>query len=441
MASKRDAAQTALSRRAKRRVYGPPHTAYIDAAGGVKDPVREELRRVLGDPIAPVSREAALDNPRGLVVLRDADYRGLLELCLRAQLASDIRMIIHQAPVERVPQLEAALKEAPIDLFVAGGQSVRLTIDSTASTVYHEGLIRDACSRAFSAAGVEILESSGRHTTSSAATDPAESHHKIAVSILHDTLRVSISLVGEPLWKRGYRATTAAIAPLREDLAAVGIDASLQPGEHPFLFVPFAGSATFACETAIRVYGLSSGFWERDFAFAAFPFGAPKSVSYVLEQLAIRARAAVNASGPLEALLIDRHKPAVEAARANLASFARGLEAWRIPDVLNTRLVVDDAFSSPWSELVPSGGAVYLPLNPPYGLRLETSDVDRLYSKIGREIQELAGHCTLSGCCLCPSVSTWRIVRDAASDAGLTVSTLHVGHGGLDVRLLSFRGA
>lgn len=457
--------QTALSRRAKRRVYGPPHTAYVDSAGGTKEVVRDEIRELLADPIVPSARDGELDAPRGMVVLRDADYRRLLELCLRAQTASDLRMIVHQEATERVGDLKAALGRAPFDLFIPPARAVAVAVDSTASTVYHEGLIRDACREVLEARGFGIEES---------ATEGTHERFKITVSILHDTLRVSVSLAGEPLWKRGYRVGAGAVAPLREDLAAVaarlsfpqsdtGVPPSVAdpsrgsegeaqldsrapaPGSapprgperaRPFILVPFAGTGTLAFESAIYAFRLSAGFFGRSFGFQEFPFGVPPSVEYTMEQLRNRVRSAYQAAGGLEAVLLDRDASVLAQAEANLGAFRQGLSDNDCPQILDCSIRNADAFAEPWTNLVPHGGSVYLPLNPPYGLRMPAGNLEDFYRRIGAEIRGLSSVCRLSGCCLCPSLDTWRIVRDAASD--LTVRTAHVGHGGLDIRLLSF---
>lgn len=462
--------QTALSRRAKRRVYGPPHTAYVDSAGGAKDAVREEIHELLADPIVPSTRDAELDAPRGMVVLRDADYRRLLEICLRAQTVSDLRMIVHQEAAERVSDLKAALARAPFDLFIPPGRSPALVVDSTASTVYHEGLIRDACREILDAKGFGVDEPGSAET---------ESRFKVVLSILHDTLRVSISLAGEPLWKRGYRVAAGAAAPLREDLAGVAVRLSFPrsnaagaaraagaadapeaagaaaPGERvevsagvspsyreqpqqarPFIFVPFAGTGTLAFEAAIFAFRMSARFFGRRFAFEEFPFGVPPSVGYAVEQVRDRVRRTNDAYGALEAVLLDNDAGVLEQAQANLGAFRQGLADSDCPQVLDCTIRQADVFSAPWTDMVPHGGSVYLPLNPPYGLRLAATNLEDLYRRIGAEIWGLSSVCRVSGCCLCPSLETWRIVRDAASN--LEVRTVHVGHGGLDIRLLCF---
>lgn len=419
--------QTALSRRAKRRVYGPTHTCYVDFAAGCADAAAAEVERLARDPIVPAQRDLAVDRPRDLLVLRDADYRRAIELVSRCLVATDIRMIIHQEEVDRVAKLDEALARVPFDLFLSDGDSARLSIDSTASGVYHEGLLREKAENALRVYGITADADDG-------------GGHRLSFSLLHDTLRVAISLAGAPLWKRGYRSRFDAPAPLREDLAQVAVGDSFPAGDAalPFMLLPFAGSGTFLIETAMLVYQLSSSWFGRKFAFEDFRFGVPKSVAYADEKLFLRSDATLRARGAIRATLIDRDETAVSASRANIDSFSQSLGRRGLGPAVEETVVHDDAFATPWRDLVSGESEVFLPLNPPYGHRLSSPDIAGLYRRIGEEIIGLAESCSLSGLCLCPSAEEWRTLRAATDSAGLQSRTRHVGQGGIDVRILSF---
>lgn len=428
--------QNALSRRVKRRVFGPPHTCYVDHAPGCGEAALAEAEALAADLIAPTKRSIVVDRPGGLLVLRDCEYHSVLEMCVRAQVISDIRMIIHQERVPGVADLAAALARVPVDLYFPEGARVRLWVASIASGVYHEGLIAEAARREMK--GVQVASPG----------DPA-AHHKISISMLHDTLRVSISLPGEPLWKRGYRTQFGAAAPLREDLAQVAVrgsypgpvSPSIRTDEPPFVLVPFAGTGTLAVETAIYAFGIPSAFFGRRYAFDEFRFSVPKSVDYVLRQLDKRVLLAARSgphAGPLRALLIDNDEEAVAQARSTLSNFAAVLERRGLPPLLQATISHADAFALKWAELAPNGADVFLPLNPPYGRRLRSGDPVEVYQRIAGEIEGLAQGRRLFGTCLCPSAEIWRAIRSAAESAGLAHRTHHVGQGGLDLRLLFF---
>jgi len=170
---------------------------------------------------------------------------------------------------------------------------------------------------------------------------------------------------GEPLFKRGWRAS-AAEAPLRENLAA-GIIALTGWRPEESLLDPMCGGATLIVEAAAMARAKPPG-GRRPFAFeklAAFESAAWERVKR--EQLADESAPRLYAS--------DTDPRALSAARRNLA--AAGVERW---------VELERADLLERKPPAPSGVMV---MNPPYGERLGSpEELERLYPKLGDALKQ-----------------------------------------------------
>ncbi|HUX19738.1 MAG TPA: hypothetical protein VMW69_00775, partial [Spirochaetia bacterium] len=267
-------------------------------------------------------------------------------------------------------------------------------------------------------------------------------------------------LVGEPIWKRGYRAELSTTAPLREDLAQSAIRMALagDPAQTAprSLFVPFAGSGTLLFEYLIAFFGIPPFVFRERYAFERFACGVPPSVGWVRRKLSEELAGRLKGERRLCAGLVDNDPAAIESVRENLRRFTGAVASTAIAEPqlegvpLDLDLVCADVFSEAWSNWLRgrlSTGAqgtegLFLPLNPPYGIRLPTGSTEELYGRIGeacRLLSESLRPRRLSGFVLCPTESSWgRFMRGGA---GLTFETSHLTHGGIDIRLCRFRSA
>ncbi len=181
------------------------------------------------------------------------------------------------------------------------------------------------------------------------------------LSATHVTLYLDTS--GEPLFKRGYRASPGD-APLRENLAAGLLELAGWKAETTLLD-PMCGSGTLLCEAAMialdRAPGLTRAFgFERLSTFDAVLWTRLKD--------AARSRIRKPATGVIHGS--DRYGEALKLARANLA--ALGVEDY-------VTLKQADVLEMPAP--APSGVIV---TNPPYGVRLQDQQsLAELYPRLG----------------------------------------------------------
>ena len=220
---------------------------------------------------------------------------------------------------------------------------------------------------------------------------------------------VSLDAVGEPLYKRGWRARVGA-APLRESLAAGMLLEAGYDGDVPFLD-PMCGSGTLALEAAAIALRRAPGVARR-FAFELWPGHDAARTAAVRARL----RAAEGAPrAPIRAS--DRNAGALRLAQKNAA--AAGLDGI-------VRFERRDAAAAEAPER--SG---LLAVNPPYGVRL-AEEVAAAWKALAALLERLP---------------RWRAVV-LAPDRGLERllprrpgRVVRVRNGGLSCQLLVLEGA
>ena len=189
----------------------------------------------------------------------------------------------------------------------------------------------------------------------------------INVHISGERVTLSLDSSGESLHKRGYRVEQTE-APINEVLAAGIILKSGWRGDCP-LVDPMCGSGTFLIEAALIGAGIMPGIYRKRFAFEAWPdFDADLFDSIYNDESAEHEPAC-------RIIGADISPKAVAVARANIKQAGVG----RYID-LEVKAIKD------WTE-APADGI--LVTNPPYGERIVTEDMDRLYREIGAALKHV----------------------------------------------------
>ncbi len=189
----------------------------------------------------------------------------------------------------------------------------------------------------------------------------------INVHISGERVTLSLDSSGESLHKRGYRVEQTE-APISEVLAAGIILKSGWRGDCP-LVDPMCGSGTFLIEGAMIAAGIMPGIYRKRFAFEAWPdFDADLFDSIYNDESSER-------EPSCRIIGADISPKAIAIARANIKQAGVG----RYID-LEVKAIKD------WTE-APADGI--LVTNPPYGERIVTDDMDRLYREIGSALKHV----------------------------------------------------
>ena len=456
---------TIPARTVKRHIYAPAHRAIVGAGPGFMPETEAEIRLLIDARVTPSRHNPTIAASHGRILIRSIDYRSLLELVLRSTCATDIGMVVGAGQAQNEKELAEVLSAVDWRLFLGGAQtSVRVRSESHASRLYHTELIKETMTEILRAqAGAEPGEAE-------------EANHVVTVRLRHDRVQVVISLCGSQLWRRGYRASFSAVAPLREDLAQASVQRSLRFAGAPApsanaaappvdaVLVPFCGSGTLAFESLIALADIPP-FLFRDgraspesdgYAFERFAFGTPPSVGWLKRLLRERTQERLARMRTLHVRMIDSYAPACESAQANWRHFAGSLPLSSATDAdraetdaapglpFEVEILHEDALVHDWAGyLGPEVRSLFIPLNPPYGRRIRASETASLYQRIGRRLERLlatppgAHRLSVAGFVLCPDESSWHAFMRAAPSAQFATS--HFMQGGLDIRLCAFR--
>jgi len=188
---------------------------------------------------------------------------------------------------------------------------------------------------------------------------------RVNIHVAEDRFTISLDSSGDSLHKRGYKEF-AHPAPLNEVLAAGIILLSGYKGDKPFLD-PMCGSGTLAMEAAMIAGNIQPGVFRKGFGFERWKDFDPELFKKILENLP-------------------------EEKRPEQAIFARDIELKYV------RMTQDHLRSSGLDKYVhvekldflqstSEGTEMHIVMNPPYGERIGSVNLDNLYSGIGTTLK------------------------------------------------------
>lgn len=254
--------------------------------------------------------------------------------------------------VTHLADLYARARHVPWAGILRPDLPVRVEASCAKSRIYHSGAAAERIARA-------VRDGLGAPLAPDAAIT-------IMARIDHDVCTISLDTSGEPLHRRGYKASVNQ-APMRETLAALFLRQCGFDGGEPVLD-PMCGSGTFVIEAAEIAARLNPGRL-RHFAFehlATFDAEAWR-----------RMRAVHGGREPAARFHgSDRDAAAIDMSRANAArAGVAELTEFR-------RAAVSDC-------VPPAGPPGLVIANPPYGLRMgDTGRLAGLYRALGRTLRD-----------------------------------------------------
>lgn len=230
------------------------------------------------------------------------------------------------------------------------------------------------------------------------------------VRIHRDQVTVSLDSSGIPLNKRGYRQASA-IAPINECLAAGMLLIAGYEGKRNFVD-GMCGSGTICIEAALLANKIGPGLLREDFSFMHW-----KDFDAELYQVIHNATVNRIKESTHQIMGYEESMTTIKLAR-------RAAEAAGVEEAINFR--ISDFFDED-----PPEAPGILVMNPPYGERIETHDIERLYGDIGDKFKKAyAGY------------QAWIISghEEAMKSVGLrTFDTHHLINGKIECRYSGYR--
>ena len=191
--------------------------------------------------------------------------------------------------------------------------------------------------------------------------------YQFNVHISGNDVTISLDSSGEPLYKRGWRVAQTE-APINEVLAAGIIKLSGWDGASNFVD-PMCGSGTFLIEAALIAANINPGVYRKEYAFQKWPDYDAQLFDSIYNDDSGEREFTHKIYG------YDILGKAVAATNANVknAGLSQYIEVSRVP--------LEE------QETAPEKGVLIT--NPPYGERLTSDELPRLYATLGTKLKKV----------------------------------------------------
>ena len=364
----------------------------------------------------------------GQIVVSECDFRQGMELTARVTTAHDIDWVLASGRVSgRGEWVDWIEKSGLLEVF-ATPQNIDLMATVTHPVVGTEKDVKIIFREYFEKSGHRCLTE----------TKDAESLlQRLRVDCQKNRTRLLLSMGGEPLYKRGYKAPMGgATAPLPEHHAAAcfrwaldvlggDLRRDLESGART-LVIPFAGTGTTGFEAVCQLAHLAPGIIRKSFGFERWSFFPEATMATIRKRLNANIK-----ESSIQVRFGDINTEAIAALHQHCDSFVAATGLAIMPSVFG-----NDFLAKP-EELCAGLTKIFLPLNPPYGHRLaKDAGAAQIYERLGTSLVRLSRDVDISGYIICPDETSWLKVSNALRR--FKTETCHFSHGGNDTRLLAF---
>jgi len=317
------------------------------------------LEYLLEDELKTIGLQVSRVSPQG--VYGEATLAVVYAICLWSRLANRVQHILFSGQAHNEPTLYKLCHEFPWQTVFAADKTLAVEFHGESvhirNSMYGAQVVKDAV--------VDHFRSlQGTRPT----VDKENPQVTLHAHLKHDTLTLSLDLVGYSLHQRGYRLEAGA-APLKENVAAAMLIRANWPQlaeQGAALHDPFCGAGTIVIEAAMMAAHIAPGLLREDQALCHWVAHQPS----LWEKVRLKALQQVKAV-PVKLHGTDTDERIIAAARANAerAGVSRLLE-------FNTL---------PLSECKADSAQGLLICNPPYGERLgDATQLIPLYQELGR---------------------------------------------------------
>lgn len=417
----------------KRSIYAKPQSILMIYPPGLADAAFAEVQSILSDIWFSNKFTSKARLQKNAIRVDDIHMFAVMELLLRGKCFSDLRLIIAEDAIANMAASEKLLAAVNWDFYLSSEMSVRIKVDVGASPALHEGALKDLVAAQVAGTVGEV----------------ADAGVLLHLDVYKNRAVLSISLAGEPLYKRGYKTMLSKSAPLREDIAAAcagsafrfaqKIDTGFQADA---LLAPFSGTGTFLFEYLLQRYNVAPCLLAREYAIQQMPLYRAETFAHLVKLA--KEHCALAQSKPDQYFAFDTAEEANQSMLSSIDSFTKLMQANDIKwSGVNSKQCPrqEDFLKSDVAETLKHiSGNVFMPMNPPYGIRLgKNNDTVSFYNRIAEQVNAVAdvrGKNHVVGFVLCPNEQAWSAFCKTLKNA--KNNTYHINQGGLDIRVLEF---
>lgn len=433
--------QENLSKKIKKNLYGKPQIIHATFPAGMGETALLEVQSILKSLWFKQKYTSVCSLVKNIIRIETIHLFAVTELLMRSQSLSDIRLIVFEGSASGREAFKKKCLGIHWDFYLDKKSTLKIKVNSVASRAFHETGLKEILSSILTEYVSEMV--SGENTNETTC---------LYVELYKDRLTISLSLAGEPLYKRGFRQVLSASAPLREDAAFCCLNRALQFAEKhqanflpDTVFIPFSGTGTFTFEFLQTYINFSPVLFSKKYALNSLPFFNSENFKFLVK------KAAENLLPTCEKIrfvCIDNSKKAILAFSENLQNMKTYFAHYNFSlsdEVVHS--LEEDFFELDLEKVMTSQktgvvGNLFIPLNPPYGIRFgKTKNTADLYKKIANRMNEIsritkkAGN-KIVGFILCPDERSWSVFSQTLKNA--QTETYHFTQGGLDIRVCQF---
>lgn len=426
------AEQANIDKKIKRAIYARPQSVLIIFPPGLADAARVEAESILGDIWFSNKFTSKISLLKNAIRIDEIHMFAVMELMLRGKCFSDIRLILNESYMQNMQAAEKICRDVQWDYYLAPELRFRVKVDVALSPALHEGALKELLQ--------EIIGGS-----------EDEGSALLHLDVYKYRSIMSLSLAGEPLYKRGYKSMLSKSAPLREDIAAACIQHALQFGlkqnagfVSDILLLPFSGTGTFLIEYLSARYMVSPALFDRAYSLEQMPLFRADTFNHLRKQA--KEHCKISQSASKNYLAIDHAAEANEAMCDAIHAFAKAMQehqlVWSGVNESQCPQLADFLKLDMQKIHAELDGNVFMPMNPPYGIRLcKKNDTVDFYKQIAHQVNAVSEMANsrdkhVLGLILCPSEDAWSAFCKTLKNA--TMNTYHINQGGLDIRVAEF---
>lgn len=301
--------------------------------------------------------------PANRIVHCKTDLKGIYRICLETRLALRVLINLVSFKVKDPDELYERVKEFPWEEYI--GLDETFAIDFTVhSSVFTHG--QYASLKVKDAIVDRIRDKKGARPD----INFEEPDYQINLHISEQFVSISLDASGESLHRREYRTATVA-APMNEVLAAGMVKLANWDGECD-LMDPMCGSGTLLIEAVLAARNIPSVWFREKFGFMTWKNFDENLWKEIREDARSRFKSFTgNVYG------YDRSSKAVSIAKYNMENAQ--LDKW----------IHTEGYT--FEKVIPRAKKGIILMNPPYGERMEKSDIIAFYKMIGDQLKKNFG--------------------------------------------------
>lgn len=176
--------QENLERQIKKHIYAKKHTFRITFPSGFSETCHNEIKEILETSFVKEKELPEIEVTKKDIKLTNSYLLHALEIMLRSQTCTDLRMLISSTKTFSKIDLQKSLDKVNFKFFLNDVVSVKLRVNSVASKLFHEGAIKEIVKAHLEKNNIQVVAENIEETS----TD-------LFIELYKDQLNILISLL------------------------------------------------------------------------------------------------------------------------------------------------------------------------------------------------------------------------------------------------------